>query len=686
MFASTYNAGPIFVLPYGPDWSHGVDLSVSVPSDRSRGQTGREERRALGHTLRCLMDWKARLDRAKANALRTALEQIGGTPVVTPAWPFAMPFEGWSSAPVSGGLVLAWTKGWATWTLTTPGALAGTWDFVAPALWGFLEADSGKSDGADAVNVRFRFEEDGPAGYALAPAAQSWTSGPALNDGATPPVFPFRVDWNNGPKPGLPELQVDREKSGPARESAVTFYPQFSERPQDGMIALTNRAQVGRFLSWWQSVRGAVGSHMVTTLTTVTTLALDAAAGTSSLTVADGSALGGPRLVELRSGSGSEVVRVTAVSGNTLTLSAPLSRGWNAATTGISLAMLARHSKSTVDLRFIGPNLAQVRVAWREVAAEVWPAVGETRGSTIGAQPVPAWLYEITEDFGGGVTAVHRATNHERTVTAASHSWTSRPGLSHGEIRRSLRLDRDEVTLKGRWWDGCPFAQFLPGRLAALVRLAIYECSVDNVGVGTGLAQKFGGEVTKCPFDGPEFSASASGMYALFDRPSLAYRVQRTCNATVFSPMCGLVEADWAFTATVVSVSGVQLQLGTFVRTGGLPAGFGFAHWFALGYAQRTVGGFPQRFAIAGSTALDGSGRIVLTLDRPVVPAPSAGDSWTVVPGCDGRAVTCKAWDIGTNPQGKFGWFSNFKGFDEMPDKDPAFQPLKSSSSTAGKK
>lgn len=686
MFASTYGSTPIFVLPYGPDWSQGVDLSVSVPSVRSRGQTGREERRALGHTLRCEMDWTSRLDRSKSNALRSALEQLGASPVVTPAWPFAMPFLQWPSTAVTGGLVLAWTKGWATWTLTTPGALTGSWDFVAPALWGFLEAESGKAEGAEAVNVRFRFEEDGPAGYALAPSAQSWTNGPALNDGATPPVFPFRVDWNSGAKPGLPELQVDRDKSGPSRESSVAFYPQFSERPQDGVVTLTSRAQVGRFLRWWQDARGSVASHLVTTLTGVTALAVDAAAAASSLTVADGAALGGPRLLELKADGASAMVRVTAVTGNVLSLSAPLAQAWTAARTGVALAMLARHAKSTVELRFVGPNVAQARVAWREVTAEVWPAAGETRGGTIGALAVPAWLYEFTEDYGGGVTVVHRATSHERAIVAASQSWTSRPGLSHGEIRRSLRLDRDEVSIKGRWWDGCPLAQFLPGRLSALVRVAIYECAVDQSGVGTEMVQKFGGEVTKCPFDGPEFTASASGMYALFDRPSLAYRVQRTCNATVYSPFCGLAEADWTFAATVVSVSGVQLQLGSFSRTGGLPSGFGFAHWFALGYAQRTVGGLPQRFAIAGSTAVDGNGRTVLTLDRPIVPAPTAGDAWTVVPGCDGRAATCKAWNIGTNPQGKFDWFPNFKGFDEMPDKDPAFQPLKSSASTTGKK
>jgi uncharacterized phage protein (TIGR02218 family) len=281
---------------------------------------------------------------------------------------------------------------------------------------------------------------------------------------------------------------------------------------------------------------------------------------------------------------------------------------------------------------------------------------------------------------------VNRSTSHERDITASSFTWTARPGLSHGEIRRSLRLERDEVTLKGRVWAGSPLLQFLPGQLRAMIRLAIYECVVDSAGIGASVVQVFAGEVSKCPFDGPEFAAAASGLYSLFDRPAFPLRIQRTCNATVFSPLCGLVAADWTFTATVVSATATTLTLGSFSRPGGLPAGFGFEHWFALGVAQRTVAGVPERHLIAGSTAIDGNGRIVLTLSRVIPGTVQAGDTWTVLPGCDGYPETCRAWHTTTNPKGKFNHFADFKGFPEMPDKDPAFQPLKKSDSAAGKK
>lgn len=686
MISATYASADIRVLPYGPDWSRRVDMNLSVPLDRDRGQTGREARRAFGHTLRCEFEWRTRLARDRANTLRAALETLADKPVVTPAWPFAMPAAGWPFAPVSGGLVIAWRRDWTDWTLTTPGVLSGTWDFVAPAVWGFVEAEMDDLDGTDAINVRFRFEEDGPAAYSLTPAAQSWPVGPALSDASTPPVFPFRIDWSERPRPGLPRVSMDREKRGPARSSAVTFYPQIAERPQEGSVTLTDRGQVARFLRWWMDRHGSAESHLVTTLSGVTALAADATAGATTLTVTNAAALGTHRLLELATHDATAVVQVTGISGDTLTLAAPLARNWLVVRTRVALVMLARHAKSEVGLRFTAPGIADLRTAWIEVPAEVDPdGDTETRGETLGALSVTAYLYQITEDYGGGVTTVHRCTSFERDVTAGSQTWTSRPGLDHGEIRRTLKLDRDETTIKGRWWTGCPFEQFLPGKLSALVRVAIYESEVDADGAGSTPVQLFGGEVTKCPFEGPNFSASAAGMYSLFDRPAFACRAQKTCNATVFSAFCGLALADWTFDASTVSASGTSLVLDTFTRTGGLPAGFGFANWFALGYAQRTVADKPQRYLILTSTPL-ASGQITLALDRAVSPMPAADDAWTVVPGCDGRAATCKTYHASNNTAGKFSHFADFKGFDELPDKDPAFQPLKKSDSAAGKK
>jgi hypothetical protein len=62
------------------------------------------------------------------------------------------------------------------------------------------------------------------------------------------------------------------------------------------------------------------------------------------------------------------------------------------------------------------------------------------------------------------------------------------------------------------------------------------------------------------------------------------------------------------------------------------------------------------------------------------------GEDVIVVPGCDNRPETCKAYHVDDNPTGKFNNFGRFAGLPEIPDKNPAFQPLKQSDSNHGKK
>lgn len=692
MIATTFNDQSVWLLPYGPMTGRAM-LRLSLPVSLERGVTSAEARGALGHTLRCELSWRAFLPAAAQAALENAGKVRGNDPLITPAWPFLVAGSAWTATEVKGGLILAWMRGWTSWTLTTTLTSPASWDYVAPALMGFLAKDpeTRLRQGELAV-VEFEFIEDGPATYALTLPTRTWLTGPALNDGTVPLIFPVRINWEESPILKPSAVVIERGDAGPGRQRPATVFPQPADRVKRGRFTGSD-AQIATLLAWFRDRRGNVNPHLVATDSAVTALAADAASGATTITLAAATRLGSHRWLGLANALQIEYLRVSSLSGNVATLTAPLVKSWSAATTRVSAALFARHLKAELEMEFTGPRVAVADLAWREVSAELALATGETRGTTLGALPVKGWLYELTEDYGGGVTVVTRVTSHERDVTASSQTWTARPGLSHSEIRQNLKLDRDEVQLEGRYWAGSAVDQFLPGRLSAVVLLAIFECDVDAAGAGANVAQKFGGEVSRCGFDAADFKLSAAGFYALFDRPGLCLKVQRACNAVVFQPLCGLAEAAWTFTATVVSVSGDTMTLGSFTRTGGLPSGFGFAHWFALGYAQRTVSWRPQRFAIFDSAALS-SGQITLTLDRAISPTPVAGDTWSVVPGCDGRAQTCKAWaatnivdmvELG-NPEGKFDHFADFKGFPDLPDKDPALQPLPKDNSAAGKK
>lgn len=684
MISTTLDGRTVWILPYEPDWRR-MELRVEVPSASERGETGAELRGAVGHSLRCRLNWSAILRGADLTGLELGRQQVGAAPVVAPAWPFAVPGAQWTGAEVKGGLVIAWMAGWTSWTLGTSVASPSTWTYVAPALLGFLVTDPelGLRRG-DVAQVEFALQEDGPAGYGLLPPTRTWSAGAALADATVPWQFPLRINWATPPNLTPASVVVERQESLPGRVRPATYFPQSAARALQGTLTLVS-ADIATFLAWWRDCQGRVETHQISGQADLTRVATNASAGATTLTVSSGASLGLHRLIRLVDGAGAEWVRVTAVAGDTMTLLSPLARAWSAGTR-IEAALLARHATSDLTIAFRSRQHGEAIVRWKEVPAEVVLAEVETRGETIGARPTRAWLYALTTDW-GTVTETVRVTSHERDISASSQTWTSRPGLSHSEIRQSLRLDRDEVTLTLRWWDGCPLEQFLPGRLSALVRLAIYECEVTASGTASNVVQVFGGDLTKATFDGVTVTAAAAGSYAMFGRPALRLRMQRGCNHTLGDPLCGLVlDGDLDFEAVVTAASGLTVEVGTITQTGGLPPGFGFAHWFALGWVTRVIAGRPVRAWILDSAAIDMSGQIVLTLHAPPSPAVVIGEAVTLVPGCDGRPESCKAWHVTDNPEGRFDNYARFGGFPHIPTKAPQFAPVKRSDSASGKK
>jgi uncharacterized phage protein (TIGR02218 family) len=190
------------------------------------------------------------------------------------------------------------------------------------------------------------------------------------------------------------------------------------------------------------------------------------------------------------------------------------------------------------------------------------------------------------------------------------------------------------------------------------------------------------GEITSVAFDGPFIRAVAKGRYALFDQPLPRFVIQPQCNHSLFDGRCGLSQSAWTFTAAVASASGHSVTLDTWARPGGLPTGWGFAQYFALGYVERASG---ERLPILSSTAL-ASGAVTLTLDRAPAATLPAAEAVSVLPGCDGRRETCQPYHATDNPEGKFNNYVRFGGCPYVPAKNPAFTPPKRTASTAGKK
>jgi uncharacterized phage protein (TIGR02218 family) len=211
--------------------------------------------------------------------------------------------------------------------------------------------------------------------------------------------------------------------------------------------------------------------------------------------------------------------------------------------------------------------------------------------------------------------------------------------------------------------------------------LAIKECDVSG-STGSNVVQRWSGEIARVSFDGPFVQIQARGAYALFDQPLPRRLIQPQCNHILFDAGCGLSRSAWSFTAEVVSGSGHSVTLDTWGLSGGLPTGWGFANYFALGYLERSSG---EKLPILASGELAG-GEIVLTLDRAPSVAFSASEAVVIVPGCDGRRETCQAYHVTNSSQGKFNNYAQFGGAPYVPAKNPAFTPPKRTSSQEGKK
>lgn len=673
MISTTHSGASVWIVPFDPSWTREVTIAARVVTESERSLTGREFRRTLGASLRCEMWWRAVLSRPQQNQMRDALRVYDAQPVLAPAWPFAVEGTAWPG-PVSGGLTIGWMEGWGSWALN-PGTPAD-WDWVAPVLWGVLSVESPSLLSPESAEVEFALLEDGTATLGLDPAAVTWQNGPALNDATTPRVFPLPVDWSRRPRSVAPEIVIDRREIGRTpRTRAIERYPHSGSSTMDATITASTRAEVATLLRWWRDQGADVAAHYLETGSHVTDITADASAGVSAIDVEDASALGAYRFLAIEDAVRTQFVRVLSIAGSTLTLSAALSFDVLAGAR-VAIVFLGHHLDDLLELGFRTPEFAQARLAWRELTEEYIPAAGEeTRGTTLGAGALKGWLYQFTVDRLGS-PVVYRRTAYERDITASSQTWTAVP-IKHEALRRSIRLDRDEVTIECRAeaWSN----EFLPGRLTARVLVEISECDVSS-GTGSNVTLRWSGEIISVTFEGPFVRAVARGPYALFDRPTPRLVIQPSCNHAVFDTLCALDRSAWTFTAVRVSNAGNQVTLGTWARSGGLPTGWGYVNYFALGYIEKGN----ERFAVLKSTALS-SGQVTLTLDR----TPSAwgsGETVNVIPGCDGQVSTCRAYHATTNTLGRFDNFTRFGGFPYVPAKNPSFTPPKRTGDEYGKK
>lgn len=665
MIAITVNGQDCWLLPYAPNTDDGVSLAIKVPVETTRSKTGRTVRTPHGLSLRFAMDWSARLRGAEFAALRNATLTAQDEPVLVPLWPFAGRV-GIDTAVMTGGLTIAWTRNWETYAVN-PVSLTG-YDYYAPALFGYLDVPPRLvSRNDELVHAEFAITEDSPAGYALTPAegllAADVTM--ATEGGQNVPVFPFVPEWSSPPRPGVAVTEVESEAVGPGRRRSRTFYPQLPEQVQQANFKFTTPRDAAKLIAWWLRRTGTADTQWVAGTQKVGFLASNLDADDDELQfTAPIAPLGPIEHVALFDPYGHiEFATVEDSNETSVTLADGLAKAWAAQITTVVPAMLARHTQDSLQLKFRRANeswIATSTLSWREVAAEYDPADGETLGTTLGRVAGAAWFFKIDLDYNGAVKSWY-LTNWESGAVVSSTTWTYN-ACDFDQIVSSIDLEDDTCMFSARWFDDGPWENWRPGNLAAVGYLTIYRADVNSAGAFSNLRQVWKGELQEPTIDGASVSQRAIGANALFGRDVPRQLMAPPCGTNLFKPRCGLALVDWIFEATIAAVDGNEVTVTSISRANdaALPAGFGAADWFALGWMEWSVAGAPLRNGILTSEAID-SGAIVLTLERPCTLAVST--AVTIVPGCDRRGVTCRE---------KFDNYANFRGFEFMPSTSPS--------------
>ena len=691
MIAVTRNGQNCLLVTEEANWDAPPKLTPSFPSTNERGATGREERYAVAATLRCQLEYTATLTLSDMTALRNALQAALAQPILMPCWPLAHVGADWNpTAHTASNLVIGWMQDFSSYAiadLTVPEAFTpANWDYVAPLLWGFFDKPPEGTPLSDEVlSVAFQFTEDGPAVYALIPApAFTVVPAPALS-GFAVAAFPWEIDWAAPVKSGTATVTIAHDEIGPGRQRLDICFPQTPARPIEGGVTLETPSDIGAFLKWFLAQQGNAGLQWVSSWIAVTRLAADAAAGANTITVEDATKLGGNSYLALSNGSGTvgEIVKVNSIAGNVLTLAAVLVNAYTAAGARCSLAVLGRHAADHVELTFDSDYVAHAKLQWVELTQEYSPPAGETRGTTLGVLPTVAWLFEFERNY-GGVYVRDYATSFETNISALDETNTARTWITRlldfSDMTRSLDLADHELQLTGEYWAGGPFDQGLPGQLSAIVTLRLFKCTVA-AGVGSNVQQMWEGTV-KAAFDATKVTAAVAGPSEIFKLQLPTDLFGPTCNAMLFDARCTLTQSAWQFGGTVTAIAGNTITIGTLTHSGGTPAGFGTAHWFALGIMRASIAGVTRVGAIYDSGALT-SGTIVLTLRSPYAGAIS--DVIQLWPGCDKQWSTCQAYDVLNNPGGKFNNAAHFRGCPCIPALAPQFT-LPLATNSGGKK
>jgi Phage conserved hypothetical protein BR0599 len=688
MLQLTYNSQTVFVVNDAWNGNESFECQFSLVRDTQTGLTKHEARRPFSATLRVKANYSATVRGAAMVTLLAQLRALNDQPVVIPFWPAVGYWANRASLPMDGGLKIVWKSDWSQFAIYTeedgePGWPA-EFDFVAPALWGFLTPTKPELLDPDAATWEVDFTESSPATYALIVPDSTAVAGPKPAGYTTAPsVLPFTPDFSAVSE--ITNVDVQRDDAGFTREQFPTLYPQPPQKKQAANYAFLN-GEWPQFLSFFQNISAIGESFWAPGWFRCAKLSANVAATDTVIDVEDSSAIAGGDWLMFFSGGVSTLVQVDSTGDGTITLTAEIGVALPAKGAEIYPLVLVRQDKPLLKLSFSDVNVAHSAVEWTEAGAEYEWDASETLGATLGKLNQRIILFQFTRDYLDGTVIEAYYTNYEKGVSYGGNDY-SYQNMSHGDIPQTLNLEADTMDFDSFYFAGNPLLPDLTLDAVGILEITVSWADFDGTTV-SNITQVFNGQLASCSRKGNKLSAkfgigplaALDGMLPKLVRGTMCNHLKgtNTDGSFLISYGCTLLKANFEHTAIVASlVSAYPYQLNltglTFVP-GGTPPVY-FANWFALGWCEIGSGATLQRRFITTSTN-PVSGALTLNFSKWFNPAPNIGDTVTFYPGCDGIYTTCQAYNAVTNPTGKFNNFLNFGGEPFLPPGNPSLTAM----------
>lgn len=670
MIKVTFQSADAYLLDDPPDWATDPELTATLPANVEPGLTKRETRTPLGDTLRLSLTYTAILEQANALVnFRNSLQNLNTQPVLCPLW--VAGFEPGETPVISAAYyVLIDDTAAPAIHVAADAPFSRT---AYPLMVGRLlnPPDPMLLTDEDAA-VTISFTENDASSLTLATYSLP-TSGLSVPLGAL--LFPVRPNWATSPNSGRAEVDMERRQIGEGRILADAYFDQPSLRSCNQSFTLSD-TEPWQLLYFFSQVAGNAKSFWLPSGISDAQLTADVAAIDTTLTISGISTLLSDRPTNntflLDDLNNRKSVKASGLAAGTLTLTGAVGTAFELGFTRIESLILARFKDGQIKLKFQDLVTASASLSFTETPWEVAVVSGETAGTTMGALPVNAYLYEFRVAYPGAMQT-WRYTSFERDLDGGyAHEW-----FEHDDITETITLERQSVNVRSRMFSGNPMSLLLPFALEWPLQIRIWECDVTG-STPSNFRAVFVGECEEPEADGPFITVTAKSMGAILERKFPRFLMQPGCNLSVYEPTCKLNPADWKWQATATAFNSTTLVLtvNTISRLSGAAVVFP-EHYFSGGYMFFGSGASVQYRAIADSTAVSG-GTITITLASPFVTNPSVSEIIYMHPGCGGRfSEDCTT---------KFGNQANFVGFPFMPVGNPSAIKVSKNVTQGGKK